>query len=183
MHHADAVRRGQSCTRLPKRREDLIDGALLLEPAPKRHPLQQLHHDVEVRRALDDVAPDVEDLDHVAMAELRERPRLTRQSLLAFDGGSGGDVLDDLECDVAVELGIVGAVHRPEAAFAELLVELIAPDLDGPLATGEARRDRCERTMALEIERRRGRPSIQLHCVYAVTGRIQQRKNIAIVTR
>ena len=100
------------------------------------------------------VGPDVVDGDDVGVAELGHRLGLAQESALALGRGHGPGAAREqqLDGDLAVELGIVGGVDLPHAADAEPLEHDVAADLVA--ADERARLARAERGLA------RGRPSV-----------------------
>ena len=64
------------------------------------------------------------------MAEARRGPGLAMESFLDFWPILGCDV-GDLQDDLTIELRIVGQVDAPHPSVAQLLEDLVAPELGG----------------------------------------------------
>lgn len=86
-------------------------------PLSQGRPLHELHHDEE---SLSRDA-EVEHPDDVRIVEAGHRSRLTTHPLVPVDV----DAIDELDRDVAVELGVPRPVHDPHGAPAELLGQLV----------------------------------------------------------
>jgi hypothetical protein len=93
----------------------------------------EFHGDVELAV----VGVDVVDADDVGVGELGERLRLALQPLAGVLGAVGGELGEQLEGDLAIELGIVGGVHDPHGPGAEPADHEVATDLRAGLELGE----------------------------------------------
>ena len=126
MDETFGVRGRERAPRLEKHPDDVANGTLLGgEPALERSPAQTLHgqeHPVLVNA-------DVEDGDDVRVRELRDRLGLSNQTLLAphpipvplLRG-------QELESDLAIEIGIERRVDDAHAAGAQALEDHVAAD-------------------------------------------------------
>src|SRR5690606_13524520 len=85
----------------------------------QRPTVQVLHHDI-ADIALDAV---IVDADDVTVFELGGRLRLADEARLQFRPAHAQ--INDLDGDFAVQTFVVSAVHRPHAARADQLAELI----------------------------------------------------------
>jgi len=103
MHDPVLMRRGQASARGNECGERLTPGARLrVEPFSDGGPLDELHREV----CLLSEYPNVVDLHDVGVGELRHRLRLAEHPRLRKSAATLGS--NQLECDLAIELGIVG---------------------------------------------------------------------------
>jgi len=112
---AGPVRRRQAVTGLDEARDDLAPIVVgLVEPVVEGHPVDVLHRDVQPSREHVDVV----DRHDVGVVEPRQRLRLAKHA------GATGEaalplVVQDLQRNLAVELGIVGGVDGAHPADAD----------------------------------------------------------------
>src|SRR5262249_30598360 len=81
--------------------------------------LTELHHESAILHAVD--------LRDVRMIQRREGSRLAFEARKAF-GVRGERVRQNLDRDVALEFGVMGAVDLTHSTFAELVEDAIGPD-------------------------------------------------------
>ncbi len=127
MDQADRVRGCEAGTGGLHDRGDLAPRPLRgLDPLAQRHAGDELHRD---EHALVVESSDIEHRDHVRVREPRERLRLAEhpRALIFARGAPAG--LEQLDRDLAIELGVVGAVDHAHAARAEDVEHEVATDL------------------------------------------------------
>ena len=107
-------------------RAERVERALALDHVLEGLALDELHREVE----LPVLAADVVDLDQVLVRELPDEAGLDEEPLLELLVVEPA-LVEDLQGDEAVHRDLLGLEDDPEAALAELAVDLVA--LDGPL--------------------------------------------------
>ena len=124
---AGLVRRGQAAAGRGVDREDLAGGPLaLVQPRPRGHAGDELHGDEQLAAGLAGAeGADVVDRDDVGVGEPGQGPGLAQQAEAV---GRAGPEAQQLERDLAVELGVVGGVDHAHAAAAELREHDVAAD-------------------------------------------------------
>jgi hypothetical protein len=140
VHEAGTVRRGQATAGSDHDVDHgTPSGARVVEPAPERDPVDELHRDEEL------VAhpPDVVHGDDVGVGELGHGLRFQDQPRAPLDRSGRGLGTQQLERHLSIELGIVRDVHDTHAALAEPLDQAV------PTHRRKERR-------GLDVRRRRG---------------------------
>jgi hypothetical protein len=139
MNEAGAVCRCETAARLHEHVDDLGGRSRALgEPLPQRSALDELHRDEEL---VVDRGADVVDRDHVRVREPCDRLRLAQHaSATAAVLKIAAGLPHQLECDLAIELGVVGGIHDAHTAGADHFEHEIATD----------RRAACEVVGSLE---------------------------------
>ena len=132
VEQAHAVGGDQAARRLQEHVHDLAPGPrVALEPAGQGVALDELHRDVQIAVV---GGADVVDADHVGVGQLGDRLGLAAQPLLGVLGGELEPRAQQLERDLAIELGIVRGEHHAHAAGPERGQHEVAPH---PVAHGQ----------------------------------------------
>lgn len=126
MDEAGIVRRTEATPRLQEHHEDLPPGTShRAHPLLQRLPLHELHRDVD--RAFD--LADVVDRDDVGMREASGDLRLASEaSARGIEATAHAIGPQQLDRDVALQIGIERGVHDAHAAGPELASNLVTPD-------------------------------------------------------
>jgi hypothetical protein len=126
MHEMRAMRGGEPGARFAHHAHDLAPRPrLLLQPLAQRLALDELHRD---EHAVAGQRADVVHRDDVRMRQPRERLRFAQQPRFLRAGRAGRAGLQQLDRDLAIELGIVAVVDHAHAAFAEHVEHDVAAD-------------------------------------------------------
>ena len=113
----------QPLPRLNERAKDFLPGGLRLQPRIEPLAAHVLHGDEHLTVMVTDLV----NRDHVGMRQPSQRHRFAFEPLAVF--WRGQIVLaQHLERDLAIELLVVGPVHRPHAALADLVHDDKAAD-------------------------------------------------------
>ena len=104
-----------------ERIRDLAGPAHAAQPGGERHSIDVLHREED----LAGVDTDIVDADDVWMREARHRLGFAQQPVLARFAAALG--AQDLERDLAIELGVIGFVDHAQRTRAQHAPDLVAP--------------------------------------------------------
>ena len=131
MHEPGVVRGSEPLPRRDHHRQDLAPrSGALLQPLAQRDAIDELHRDKH-RLALTGQRADVVHRDHVRMREPRERLRFADEPRLGIAAGATGPAvvrLQELDRDLAIELGVERAIDDAHAARAQHVEHDVAAD-------------------------------------------------------
>ncbi|HEY8379440.1 MAG TPA: hypothetical protein VIK91_23270 [Nannocystis sp.] len=178
---AGLVRRREAAAGLNEGVEDLGPGALLAAaPGLQGLAADELHGDED----LVVVDPDLVDDGDVGVRDLRHRLRLVVEAQAAVAVG-GALPAEDLERDLAIELGVVGGVDDAHLAGAEVRQDGEATDLVPGLERDRIGRGRREHTRTRRGRRRRqarSQPRRSINGRRRVQGGVTRRHGAFLVT-
>jgi hypothetical protein len=124
MHDAGSVRGMEPAPRRDEAREDVGGRARRsAEPLPEVGPVDELHRDIEVALGLAEVV----DGRDVGVPESRHRLCLAAKSLMAMHVAVR-IATEQLDRDLAIELGVPRGMHDTHAALADALEQHVAPE-------------------------------------------------------
>ncbi len=135
MHDPRRMRRVQRLCSLVEGREDLVMAARAIpQPGPQADAGEQLHREVHALTSVPRIKPtDVENRNDVRMAQrghglcLPNDPR----ARLFFGAAQPRPTFDELQRNLAIEVGVVGPPNRCTGALADGLEEEIPANVNG----------------------------------------------------